>query len=328
MAGGRRWLHNAQARGPAFVERHAEADRPDARTLVEEVQYVSWQLFMRGLCTSVKWTKEALKGRPYCAVAMGGDYRGVLNSGLQCKSAHWLYSAVVAARMLPRASLQLTQVRRESDGPHGDFWIDEHCNRLSEPEVVTKITGLIVVVLDDISISGSQLTDLVNQLPLPIPFPLILMCVPFMTAHARVAISADVPLPLTWAPSELIPEMSATSRAALHRLYPFLPDRQVQIGGGAAQTLTVFQHKTPNAASFPFPLEYGLIGGSTFEPFADDQNWDLRTHNAYRVVPRDTPPYKVTAPDWKELRRHPQRAYALGMHPFYDDITDGGTVPP
>ena len=176
---------------------------------------------MRSLDTSVQWTKEALRGRPYCAVAMGGDYRGVLDSSLQRKSAHWLHSAVVAARMLPRASLRLTQVRR--DGAHEDFWIDENCHRLSQREVATRITGLIVVVLDDISMSGSQLTDLLNQLPLPIPLPLILMCVPFMTAHARVAISTEVSLPLTWAPSELIPQMSARSIARVAPSVPLPP---------------------------------------------------------------------------------------------------------
>ena len=323
MKGARQWKRAGASRAAAFVNRHANSNRRNARAIVDGIDMVSWQEFARSLGRALAWGRARLEREQYCFIETGDQLYGNI-TGLRPKSSRWLYENAIHSKQLKRAARQMTLVR----DPGGNFFVDG-VTRLSGQQIRERIAEGPLLVLDDMCISGSQVGELLRELHRYVRERTeVFVCIPYVTANAKVDLTemfAPSAFHLRWSPHEVIRAPSPATLQAVNRLYPFLAERQQQIGAGTSPALSVFQHKTPDAASLPFPVEYGLIGGSHFPGFSSHTDWRLHDKPAVRFVPLNAPPYKVSDTEWRQLERV---RYARAMHPFYDEVTTGGELAP
>ena len=154
-----------------------------------------------------------------------------------------------------------------------------------DPDFVRSLEGKVVVLFDDASYSGNQMTghiQVIARLVDRIKIRALLVIVPFMTHIARRKITAaaeeakGLQVVIEGEAMPSLTEVPHPHRELLQTMWGYADagrDVVRDAAGGAAEIpvdgigLFCFTHKIPNQESFPVPLQRGTVYDPTGKPF-------------------------------------------------------------
>ena len=302
-----------EAKRNEWIDAHQEAHKPLMKEIAGKVTRITFKTFKRSLGNSVLSAKTEL------AKKLDIDKKDLKDRIIVLvennKSNQWV--AELAAKDF---GLKASKYYRLGDKDANKFidHINDHTDQTERSEFKNKV----VVLLDDGSYSGTQITDHVKHiLKIRKDLSLAGVCViiPYMTQNAKELLQSTVKKLIgeksnefTLSDSKIIPTvatiLSQKKLETINQLWwPNEEDTQQANGRG----LYYFDHKIPNYASFPDPLKKGTVSKSLVEKNNNDSKTTVKgthsktvskkeqkektspeEHQTYRWIPEIKEPYK------------------------------------